>query len=281
MRAIRALDERALTPTFLATLAHHLADPDFEVIERATVSIKWLCEYGNGLKPTSLVVLAHHPADSKGRIYKSAVDPVKELVRPTSPPTILMALTTLLIDRQVRRSAANAICSLGATAATPTFLAHLAKLLVNLETEVCRNAINIVPTLGKHAATREILAALSFLLADPDDDVRESATWAVGYLGVAATTPSFLAALAKLLADPAARVRESAAKAVKNLGAAAATPATLTRLITALDSDGDDRRTKVELLTTWTREGLRIRRSADGALELHWIGRGPAATGAR
>jgi hypothetical protein len=66
--------------------------------------------------------------------------------------------------------------------------------------------------LGAAAATPAFLADLARLLRDEEAGVRAAAAGAVGGLGAAAATPAFLADLALLLRDQERYVRAAAAK---------------------------------------------------------------------
>jgi len=141
-------------------------------------------------------------------------------------------------DEDVRRAAAEAVCSVGAAAATPQILDRLVDLLWDRNDDVQYAAAEALSRIG--AITPQILSRLAKLLlnSDEEDKLRAAAN-VVGGIGAAAATPQILGYLTRLLRDHCWYVRSAAARAVGRIGAAAATPQIINCLTELLrDCDG-------------------------------------------
>ncbi|MCY7383025.1 MAG: HEAT repeat domain-containing protein, partial [Microcoleus sp. CAN_BIN18] len=120
-------------------------------------------------------------------------------------------------DRNVRRSAASALESIGAEAKTA--VPQLIPLLKDSDTDVRRSATNVLGSIGAEAKTA--VPQLILLLKDSDINVRSSATNALGSIGAEAKTA--VPQLILLLKDSDRFVRSSAATALGSFGAEAKT----------------------------------------------------------
>lgn len=164
VETVRSLGAAATTPEILARLADLLRDDDWPVRHKAVEAFRAL-----GAAAATPEILA--------RLADLLRVPGWEKVEPLRIATGLLRLD---LGWDVRRSAAmEAVRALGADAATPEILAHLADLLRG---PARSEAVETVRSLGAAAATPEILARLADLLHDNDWETRNRAAEATALI---------------------------------------------------------------------------------------------------
>jgi HEAT repeat protein len=256
VQALGSLGISTAIPAILDTLTPLLADEKNKVQLFAEDAIDKL---NATVTPATLKALIFLKNDPEWRMLASkAIWAIKNL-HPYMTSGILEVLEHLLEDKEadVRLETIIIIGELGASAATPTILNVLVRLLLNKATDEAYYLLHnnpfysiryeIIKAIEKLTAASTtisplILDALTTVLLDEDKVLQKRTIEAIGKLGASAAILPILDALIRLLTDKETDLRRHAIEAIGELGASAAIPPILDALVRLLTDKETDLR---------------------------------------